>query len=127
MSGCYNQSMQSDVQTVDVDDRRDAPRGGESAPAPRTTTTPLSPADAPARAAAPAAIPDVPTDSDDATGVDLQALAKAAATSAEREAIQAALARFRWNRRKAAEYLNVSYKTLLNKMRESRISETEGI
>ncbi|MEQ1871788.1 MAG: helix-turn-helix domain-containing protein, partial [Vicinamibacterales bacterium] len=61
-----------------------------------------------------------------ATGVDLQALATAAATHAEREAIQAALTRFRWNRRKAAEYLNVSYKTLLNKMRESRISETES-
>ena len=44
---------------------------------------------------------------------------------AERQAIDQALARFRWNRRKAAEYLNVSYKTLLNKMKECGISESD--
>jgi DNA-binding NtrC family response regulator len=38
-----------------------------------------------------------------------------AAMRAEREAIEQALVRFRWNRRKTAEYLCVSYKTLLNK------------
>jgi transcriptional regulator with GAF, ATPase, and Fis domain len=59
----------------------------------------------------------------DADGVDLQAVAKAAAMGAERDAIEAALSRFRWNRRKAADYLNVSYKTLLNKMKESGIRE----
>jgi two-component system response regulator AtoC len=48
-------------------------------------------------------------------------LARAAALSAEREAIQDALDRFRWNRRKAASHLGVSYKTLLNKMKECRI------
>lgn len=41
----------------------------------------------------------------------------------ERKAIDQALARFRWNRRKAAAYLSVSYKTLLNKMKECGISE----
>jgi two-component system response regulator AtoC len=56
-------------------------------------------------------------------GIQLAELARAAAMQAEREAIQRALARFRWNRRKAAAYLNVSYKTLLNKMRECGISE----
>lgn len=40
---------------------------------------------------------------------------------AERTAIQQALDRFRWNRRKAADYLGVSYKTLLNKMKECGI------
>jgi DNA-binding NtrC family response regulator len=55
--------------------------------------------------------------------VDLQALAKSAAMRAERDAIQAALERFRWNRRKTASYLNVSYKTLLNKMKESGIRD----
>lgn len=55
--------------------------------------------------------------------VDLQALAKAAALQAQRKAIDQALARFRWNRRKAAAYLSVSYKTLLNKMKECGISE----
>jgi two-component system response regulator AtoC len=56
-------------------------------------------------------------------GVDLQALAKRAAQRAERAAIDEALARFRWNRRKAAAYLRVGYKTLLNKMKECGITE----
>jgi two-component system response regulator AtoC len=49
-------------------------------------------------------------------------LARRAALTAEREAIQQALDRFRWNRRKAAQLLGVSYKTLLNKMKECGIS-----
>ena len=52
----------------------------------------------------------------------LPELARQAALSAEREAIQAALDKFRWNRRKAAQLLGVSYKTLLNKMKECGIS-----
>ncbi len=61
---------------------------------------------------------------EDADGqIDLQALAKTAALHAQRKAIDQALARFRWNRRKAATYLSVSYKTLLNKMKECGISE----
>ena len=55
-------------------------------------------------------------------GVDLQSLARSAAMRAEREAIEQALARFRWNRRKTAEYLSVSYKTLLNKMKVASAS-----
>ncbi len=58
-----------------------------------------------------------------ADGVNLQELARHAAMGAEKEAIQHALERFRWNRRKTAEYLQVSYKTLLNKMKECGISE----
>jgi two-component system, NtrC family, response regulator AtoC len=54
---------------------------------------------------------------------DLHALAKAAALRAERQAIDDALTKFHWNRRKAAAYLKVSYKTLLNKMKECGISE----
>jgi two-component system response regulator AtoC len=57
-------------------------------------------------------------------GVNLQELARSAAMGAEKEAIQHALERFRWNRRKTAEYLQVSYKTLLNKMKECGISES---
>jgi DNA-binding NtrC family response regulator len=56
-------------------------------------------------------------------GVSLPELAREAAMRAERTAIQQALDRFRWNRRKAADYLGVSYKTLLNKMKECGISE----
>ena len=65
-----------------------------------------------------------PPDEDDALGVDLPSLARAAALEAERVAIDHALTRFHWNRRKAAQYLHVSYKTLLNKMKECGISET---
>ena len=49
-------------------------------------------------------------------------LARRAALNAERDAIQHALDHFRWNRRKAAQQLGVSYKTLLNKMKECGIS-----
>ena len=55
--------------------------------------------------------------------IGLHAVAKAAALKAERQAIVDALAIFRWNRRKVAEYLGVSYKTLLTKMKECGISE----
>ena len=55
-------------------------------------------------------------------GAKLPDLARAAALSAEREAIQHALDHFRWNRRKAAAQLGVSYKTLLNKMKECGIT-----
>lgn len=55
--------------------------------------------------------------------VNLQALARTAAMKAERDAIEQALVRFRWNRRKTAEYLCVSYKTLLNKIKECGITD----
>jgi two-component system response regulator AtoC len=67
-----------------------------------------------AAADTPAAAPEV---------IGLHAVAKAAALKAERQAIVEALAIFRWNRRKVAEYLGVSYKTLLTKMKECGISE----
>ena len=57
----------------------------------------------------------------------LPELARAAAMTAEREAIQQALDRFRWNRRKAALLLGVSYKTLLNKMKECGITAPAGL
>jgi DNA-binding NtrC family response regulator len=60
----------------------------------------------------------------DADGINLQTLARTAAMRAEREAIEQALVRFRWNRRKTAEYLSVSYKTLLNKIKECGITDS---
>jgi DNA-binding NtrC family response regulator len=57
------------------------------------------------------------------SAVSLPELAREAAMKAERAAIQQALDKFRWNRRKAADALGVSYKTLLNKMKECGISE----
>jgi two-component system response regulator AtoC len=78
-------------------------------------------AEPPAQAAAASRSP-APIHLDDANGSKLPELARRAALSAEREAIQQALDRFRWNRRKAAQLLGVSYKTLLNKMKECGIT-----
>jgi DNA-binding NtrC family response regulator len=60
----------------------------------------------------------------DADSINLQTLARTAAMRAEREAIEQALVRFRWNRRKTAEYLSVSYKTLLNNIKECGITDS---
>jgi two-component system response regulator AtoC len=105
-----------------------APHLPASAP-PRHMAPPPPPAPAftmPAPAAPVAAPVDVPSTLPPmgADGVNLQELARHAAMGAEKEAIQHALERFRWNRRKTAEYLQVSYKTLLNKMKECGISES---
>lgn len=52
----------------------------------------------------------------------LATVAKAAAMKAERAAIEQTLRQVQWNRRKAAQILGVSYKTLLNKIKECGIS-----
>ncbi len=79
---------------------------------------PPPPEAAPASPPAPA-----PTAPEPPATVNLHELARSAAMVAEKEAIQAALERFRWNRRKASAFLQVSYKTLLNKMKECGITE----
>jgi two-component system response regulator AtoC len=105
-----------------------------SAPAPQYTAPP---APAPSMATAPpvAGPPSAPPmDNGAAEPVapvsfkngKLPDLARAAALTAEREAIQSALDHFRWNRRKAAAQLGVSYKTLLNKMKECGITAPSG-
>jgi two-component system response regulator AtoC len=98
---------------------------------PAATESPSEPSQGPAAAppSAPAAetaspsvpLPPaaVPRPNGDETLPDL---ARRAALVAEREAIRRTLDHFRWNRRKAAERLGVSYKTLLNKMKECGIS-----
>jgi transcriptional regulator with PAS, ATPase and Fis domain len=55
-------------------------------------------------------------------GSRLADVAKAAAMKAERAIIEDTLRHVHWNRRRAAEQLGVSYKTLLNKIRECGIS-----
>ncbi len=50
-------------------------------------------------------------------------IARAAALKAERAALEQTLDQVRWNRRKAAQLLGVSYKTLLNKIKECGISQ----
>src|SRR5207237_1348370 len=55
-------------------------------------------------------------------GARLADVAKAAALKAERSIIEDTLNSVHWNRRRAAEQLGVSYKTLLNKIKECGIS-----
>jgi two-component system response regulator AtoC len=55
-------------------------------------------------------------------GGSLASVAKAAAMKAERAAIEQTLRQVHWNRRKAAQILGVSYKTLLNKIKECGIT-----
>jgi two-component system response regulator AtoC len=57
------------------------------------------------------------------SGSRLADVAKAAATKAERAIIEDTLHQVQWNRRRAAEQLGVSYKTLLNKIKECGISK----
>jgi two-component system response regulator AtoC len=56
------------------------------------------------------------------SGGSLAAVAKAASMKAERAAIEQTLREVHWNRRKAAQILGVSYKTLLNKIKECSIT-----
>jgi two-component system response regulator AtoC len=56
------------------------------------------------------------------TGSRLADIAKAASIKAERAIIEDTLQQVHWNRRRAAEQLGVSYKTLLNKIKECGIS-----
>jgi transcriptional regulator with GAF, ATPase, and Fis domain len=72
--------------------------------------------------AAPDPEPDDEPDVADEAGSSLAAVAKAAAMKAERAAIEQTLRQVHWNRRKAAQILGVSYKTLLNKIKECGIS-----
>jgi two-component system response regulator AtoC len=103
-----------------------------ASPLPSPPQVPLPAAEpVPAAASAmPASLP-VETTAGDAdaasvtNGSSLPELAREAAMRAERSAIQIALDRFHWNRRKAAQHLGVSYKTLLNKMKECGIAEAK--
>ena len=56
------------------------------------------------------------------SGSRLADAAKAASLKAERAMIEETLQQVRWNRRRAAEQLGVSYNTLLNKIKECGIS-----
>jgi len=104
-------------------DRTPAP----AAPMPPADAEPAEPS-VPANGVAYASTPaeDVVNGMDSDEGVDLQAVVKDAVLRLERDAIAQALVRFRWNRRKAASHLRVSYKTLLNKMKECGITDPEG-
>ncbi len=59
----------------------------------------------------------------DGAGVDLKAIGKRAAQIAEKKVIERVLDQTRWNRKEAAERLQISYKALLYKMKDSGLSE----
>jgi two-component system, NtrC family, response regulator AtoC len=67
--------------------------------------------------------PQVPTSipesvSEDGSAVSLKSMSRSLTSTAEKEAILRALQQTQWNRKQAAIMLNVSYKTLLNKIRK---------
>ncbi len=101
-----------------------APASTPAPPGPPAPQQPYQPEPVPAAAAASADGDEGDEDDDNVPVVlgedacNLPELARAAAARAERQAISQALERFHWNRKKAAVYLTISYKTLLNKMKE---------
>lgn len=57
-------------------------------------------------------------------GFSLKAAARAASREAEREMILKALAHTRWNRKRAAQELQISYKSLLYKLKQIGVQDT---
>ena len=55
--------------------------------------------------------------------MDLKKIAKQAARVAEKRVIAKVLQETRWNRKEAAERLQISYKALLYKMKENGLAE----
>ena len=55
--------------------------------------------------------------------IDLKLIAKAAARTAEKKVIARVLEQTRWNRKEAAQRLQISYKALLYKMKENGLSD----
>jgi two-component system response regulator AtoC len=55
--------------------------------------------------------------------IDLKAISRRAAQVAEKRVIERVLLQTRWNRKEAAERLQISYKALLYKMKENGLSE----
>ncbi|MFP6605928.1 MAG: sigma-54 dependent transcriptional regulator [Myxococcota bacterium] len=58
-----------------------------------------------------------------AQSLDLKAISKRAAQTAEKRVIERVLHQTRWNRKEAAERLQISYKALLYKMKENGLSD----
>jgi DNA-binding NtrC family response regulator len=96
-----------------------ADRATVAAPPPLMAAPPPAPAEAEPELVEDSAAPVPPAEE----GRTLADVARAAAVKAERAAIERTLDQVRWNRRKAAQMLGVSYKTLLNKIKECGISQ----
>jgi two-component system response regulator AtoC len=61
---------------------------------------------------------EIRTEVNETRSYSLKAAARAASREAEREMILEALARTRWNRKRAAQELQISYKSLLYKLKQ---------
>ena len=59
----------------------------------------------------------------EADGVNLKRIARRASQAAEQRVIERVLQRTRWNRKEAAEILQISYKALLYKMKEAGLAD----
>ena len=64
-----------------------------------------------------------PTSMPSGEGIDLKAISRRAAQVAEKRVIERVLQQTRWNRKEAAERLQISYKALLYKMKENGLSQ----
>jgi DNA-binding NtrC family response regulator len=62
---------------------------------------------------------------EEARSYSLKAAARAASREAERDLIMKALARTRWNRKRAAQELQISYKSLLYKLKQIGFEDSE--
>lgn len=58
-------------------------------------------------------------------GISLKAVARTASRRAERDLIAKALAHTRWNRKRAAQQLQISYKSLLYKIKQAGLEEEQ--
>jgi two-component system response regulator AtoC len=66
-----------------------------------------------------------PDNGSNGSRVSLKEVARAASREAEKELILKALTRTRWNRRRAAQELQISYKALLYKLKQIGFGEYE--
>jgi two-component system, NtrC family, response regulator AtoC len=121
--------LQDDALVIrELDKPRLVPNPPPVEPAPPAFHAP-PPAAAPPEAVAPPPTIEADDDEDDMDAVPpqptegrrLSEVAREAALSAERTIIADTLRQVHWNRRKAAQLLGVSYKTLLNKIKETGI------
>jgi DNA-binding NtrC family response regulator len=109
---------------IDRNMQRAARAAAPAAPAPASaaaTETALPPAAAETAEAEPEVEVGGAEPADESYG-SLASVARAAAMKAERALIEKTLTQVHWNRRKASQILGVSYKTLLNKIKECSIS-----
>jgi two-component system, NtrC family, response regulator AtoC len=70
--------------------------------------------------------PEPPVEVAESHGYSLKAASRAASREAERGLILKALARTRWNRKRAAQELQISYKSLLYKLKQIGVLDSEA-